>query len=279
MVFSLVHQVRADRAHIHCRRILLLAAMAVGSASLAACVHTPATDTRPATALPWADAGQLVLVLTADWDDNQGQLQTFERNADGWHASTDSTAVTVGRNGSAWGLGLHPSQPDGPSKREGDGRAPAGVFELGPAFGYAPALATALDYQPMRDTHYCVDVPGSPLYNQIVDSRVAGEAAVKDSTEPMRRDLHADGDSRYREGFVIRHNPDNRDGQGSCIFAHLWKAPGEPTAGCTAMPAPVMDRLLGWLQPQRKPIFVLLPRAQYQRVQAAWNLPTAVAQP
>ncbi|KRG72120.1 ErfK/YbiS/YcfS/YnhG family protein [Pseudoxanthomonas dokdonensis] len=259
----------------------MLLAGILGSMGLAGCSHAPSasSDTSAAAALPWADAGQLVLVLTAGWDDNQGRLQTFERSADGWRATADSTAITIGRNGAAWGIGLHPQQADGPRKQEGDGRAPAGVFELGPAFGYASTVATALDYQPMADSHYCVDVVGSPLYNQIVDSRVTGAAAVKDSTEPMRRDLHADGDQRYREGFVIRHNPDNLDGQGSCIFAHLWKAPGEPTAGCTAMPAAVMDRLLGWLQPQRRPVFVLLPQAEYQRLQAAWNLPTMTVQP
>ena len=28
---------------------------------------------------------------------------------------------------------------------------------------------------------------------------------------------------------MIEHNADGRAGGGSCIFAHLWKAPGEPT--------------------------------------------------
>ena len=130
-----------------------------------------------------------------------------------------------------------------------------------------------MPYQPMLDSSYCMDVPGSPFYNRIVDEKKVGNAAVKGSTEPMRLDLHNKGDVRYREGFVIAHNPDNQPGKGSCIFAHLWRQPGEATAGCTAMPQERMQALLDWLRPQDAPRFVLLPRAEYKRLQAQWQLP------
>jgi L,D-peptidoglycan transpeptidase YkuD (ErfK/YbiS/YcfS/YnhG family) len=256
-----------------------VAALALGTA-LAACAHAPAApaaspspsagaDT-PTTA--WDDARQLVLVTTPNADATQGQLRTNERDGSRWRAVADATPVTVGRSGIAWGLGLHPPQP-GLQKREGDGRAPAGAFRIGTAFGYAPTARTALPYLAATATHWCVDVSGSPLYNRIVDSTVVGEAAVKDSTEPMRRDLHANGDQRYRLGFVIEHNPDGVAGAGSCIFAHLWKAPGESTAGCTAMASPAMDRLAGWLRPEAHPVFVQLTDADAERLRGAWHLP------
>jgi L,D-peptidoglycan transpeptidase YkuD (ErfK/YbiS/YcfS/YnhG family) len=72
---------------------------------------------------------------------------------------------------------------------------------------------------------------------------------------------------------VIEHNADGREGAGSCIFAHLWKAPGEPTAGCTAMAEPTMDRLAGWLRPAAHPVFVQLAQADYERLRAPWGLP------
>ena len=80
-------------------------------------------------------------------------------------------------------------------------------------------------------------------------------------------------DVRYREGFVIEHNPKAEPRRGSCIFAHLWRTPGEPTAGCTAMQPEHMRSLLAWLDPAQHPLFVLLPRAQYQQLQYDWNLP------
>ena len=249
-------------------RMRLATTLALVACTLAGCAHRAPQ----AADGGWRDARQLVLVTTANWDAPAGRLQRFERDGEGWRALGAPVAVTVGRSGSAWGLGLHPAQA-GVQKREGDGRAPAGVFALGTAFGYAGTEATGLPYQAMDGGDWCIDVPASPLYNRIVDAADVGQPAIAGSTEPMRRDLHADGDQRYRRGFVIAHNAGNVPGAGSCIFAHLWKAPGEATAGCTAMNDPAMAALLAWLDPARKPVFVLLPEAEYDRLSSAWRLP------
>ncbi|HBN53158.1 MAG TPA: hypothetical protein DD456_03690 [Stenotrophomonas sp.] len=239
-----------------------LSAMALIGAASAASLATPVHDAR-----------QLVVVTTPSWDTPSGRLQAYERTAEGWRAHGAVFDVALGRNGSAWGLGVHPAQQDGPQKREGDGRSPAGVFGIGEAFGYAPRIDSAMPYQPMLATSYCMDVPDSPLYGRIVDAEVVGSEAVEGSSEPMRLDLHNKGDRRYREGFVIEHNPKAEPGQGSCIFAHLWRQSGEATAGCTAMEPERMEALLGWLDPAAHPLFVLLPEAEYARLQGSWGLP------
>ena len=249
----------------------LSAALAVIAAMLlSACAHDAP---RSADSVRWSNARQLVLVTTPGWDAPEGTLRTFERDGSGWHETGSATAVTIGRSGAAWGAGLHDGPLDGPQKREGDGRSPAGVFTIGMAFGYADRATTALPYAPMDEADYCIDVPASPLYNRIVDAREVGAGAVAGSTEPMRRDLHAGGDQRYRLGFVIGHNAAAQPGAGSCIFAHLWKSPSDATAGCTAMAPPAMQRLLGWLDPARHPVFVLLPADEYARRARAWGLP------
>lgn len=235
----------------------------------AACV-APGREDR--AALPWHDAGQLLLVTTPDWNATTGQARTYTRTADGWRETGEAFPITVGRNGTAWGRGLHPAQA-GLQKQEGDGRAPAGAFAIGEAFGYAPDADTALPYAPMQSTSWCMDVVDSPLYNRIVDAKDVGEDAVRGSSEPMRLDLHNGGDQRYRNGFVILHNANAAKGGGSCIFAHLWGKPGQATAGCTAMAPESMQRLYAWLDPARKPVFVLLPDAEYQRLRGPWQLP------
>lgn len=263
-------------------RRIALPALAALLASLAACAHAP----QPTQASqPWDEAGQLVLVTTADWDATSGELRRFERAGSGWKQVGDAAPITVGRTGTAWGLGLNTSHPDaGPVKREGDGKAPAGVFAIGTAFGYASSANTKLPYQGMTANDWCIDVPASPLYNQIVDRSLAKAPGLDKSTEPMRLDIHGkDGDQRYAQGFVIQHNVDGRTPSGgSCIFAHLWGQPGQATAGCTAMAPETMQPLLAWLDRSRQPVFVLLPRAQYAALQHDWHLPqiaTAEARP
>jgi L,D-peptidoglycan transpeptidase YkuD (ErfK/YbiS/YcfS/YnhG family) len=220
----------------------------------------------------WLDARQLILVVTPDWNANRGTLQAFDRTERGWRPFGRSAPVAVGRAGSAWGAGLHGAQP-GALKREGDGRSPAGVFRVGVAFGYASTARTGLPYRAMSASDYCIDVPASPLYNTIVNAHDVGERAVAGSTEPMRLDIHHDGDQRYRLGFVVEHNPERVPGAGSCIFAHLWRAADEPTSGCTSMEHSTMRVLLTWLRADRRPIFILLPQSEYARLEAAWQLP------
>lgn len=227
-------------------------------------------------ATPVQPARQLIVVTAPSWDAPAGRLQAFERGQGGWKPHGAGFEVSLGRAGSAWGIGLHPPQAGGPHKREGDGRSPAGIFDIGPAFGYAGQRDTALPYLPMLASSYCMDVPASPLYNRIVDAAKVGAEAVKGSTEAMRLDLHNHGDLRYREGFVIAHNPANVAGQGSCIFAHLRRAPSETTAGCTAMEADRMSALLDWLAPASRPMFVLLPASEYERLRRSWGLPALV---
>ena len=222
----------------------------------------------------WSDARQMIVVTTPDWDSTHGTLQRHERRNGAWHALDAALPVVIGRAGSAWGIGLHPAQ-QGLQKKEGDGRSPAGVFALGTAFGYARSIAASWAYAPMDAAHWCIDVERSALYNRIVDARVVGRDAIAGSTEPMRLDVHADRDMRYKLGLVIAHNPRNLAGAGSCIFAHLWSTADSSTAGCTAMAEPAMQALLGWLRPDAHPVFVLLPQAEYLRLRDAWGLPSA----
>lgn len=256
----------------------LLAALGLATGIAALAGETSGKSVAAAPQDPLRGARQLVLVTTAGWDADQGTLRRYERpdDATAWH-EVAAFEVGIGRHGSAWGTGLHAAadQDDGPRKREGDGRSPAGMFTLGTAFGYAATAASGLPYAQMQSGSWCMDVPASPLYNRIVDAREVGEAAVAGSTEPMRLDLHRDGDPRYRLGFVIGHNPDNVPQGGSCIFAHLWRAPGEATAGCTAMADADMEAMLEWLDADKAPRFVLLPQAEHRRLAQRWRLPPA----
>ncbi|WP_133468215.1 L,D-transpeptidase family protein [Paraglaciecola marina] len=215
---------------------------------------------------------QLVVVVSDDWDATTASLQKFEWQDGKWQAVDSAYPVNLGRKGLAWGLGLHPAQ-QGYYKVEGDGKATAGIFDLSSTFGYLPEAQTQMPYQAMSGNHYCMDVNSSPLYNQIVDVAKVGKAAVDGSTEPMRRDIHKEGQTIYKKGIVLDHNPNNISTKGSCIFLHLWFGPDVPTAGCTSMEEPQMDKLLAWLDPQKNPRYLALPKAEYEKKQQNWGLP------
>ena len=65
----------------------------------------------------------MLVVGSEDFADNQGRMRRFERDADGpWRPVGDDVAVTIGKNGLAWGRGLHGQTAlgPGPVKVEGD---------------------------------------------------------------------------------------------------------------------------------------------------------------
>ena len=143
----------------------LARALVFGSLSLLCVSSLAATSAQTAS----QQSQQLVLVITADWDANQGTLSTYERAGSRWQVRDRQVAVTIGRSGAAWGTGLHEPQT-GLQKREGDGRSPAGMFAIERAFGYAPTFESALGYVAMTAADYCIDVSDSAHYNKIVTS-------------------------------------------------------------------------------------------------------------
>jgi D-alanyl-D-alanine dipeptidase len=237
---------------------------------VAACAEHPGLPKCQGDIPQLAHSRQLVLVTTEDWDATAAELRCFARARAGgaWRPVSASRRAVVGRNGLAWGLGLHggPSD-DGPVKREGDGRAPAGVFDFDEVFGYArPAAAeiSQFPYRQLTDDLAGVDDPRSRHYNRIVSKSVCDWQ----SAEVMRRP-----DDLYRWGVVVRHNWEPRPGYGSCIFLHRWEGPARGTAGCTALAAEHLEVLIRWLDRRRQPLLVQLPAAEYAARKAAWRLP------
>lgn len=223
---------------------------------------------------PLARSRQVVVVTTRGWDDVPGTLRRFERRGTrgAWTQVGREVPVAVGRNGLGWGVGVVETSgaAEGPNKKEGDGKAPAGVFALGSAFGFAPFREAAwlrVPYIPLTPAVECVDDTASRHYNRIVDRLAAGDFDWN-SSERMRS---VEG---YRWGLVVRHNAAPPvAGRGSCIFLHIWAGAGRGTAGCTALEEERLTELLRWLDPQRLPLLVQLPEAEYERLRAAWRLP------
>jgi L,D-peptidoglycan transpeptidase YkuD (ErfK/YbiS/YcfS/YnhG family) len=228
----------------------------------------------------FAHSTQMVVVTTADWNSPSGTLQRYERESPGqkWKAVGEPIPVMVGKTGLAWGSGLlKPSTQAAadPVKKEGDGKAPAGVFRVSKAFGYAQQEQPGwkMPYIALTPSIQCVDDTNSKFYNTLVDANTISPDWGNHENEQMRR-----SDDLYRWGILVDHNASPAaPGAGSCIFMHIWRGPGQPTVGCTAMAQQNLESLLSWLDPARQPLLIQMPAAQYEHLHKKWHLPAVSA--
>jgi L,D-peptidoglycan transpeptidase YkuD (ErfK/YbiS/YcfS/YnhG family) len=219
---------------------------------------------------------ELVVVTASDWNSAQATMRRYQRSntRSRWKAVGEPITVMIGKNGLAWGKGAirvdaQVAQPADPVKKEGDGRAPAGVFYLSKAFGYSADEPPGwkMPYLYLTSSVECVDDTNSKFYNQIVDRGTV--SADWNSSEHMLRP-----DDLYRWGVLVEHNSSPAEsGAGSCIFMHIWRGPGQPTVGCTAMPQADLESLIAWLDPARMPLLVQLPIAEYNKLREGWKWP------
>lgn len=217
---------------------------------------------------------QLVTAVIPRWDATTAEVRLWER-ADGkapWRLAQGPWPAVIGRTGAAWGMGRHGRGPvpgrEGPLKIEGDGKSPAGAFLLQGSYGAAASAPTGsgLPYQPVDASWRCVDDSKSARYNTIVDARAV--ANDWSSAEEMKR-----ADGLYTWVVDVAHNPTRIPNGGSCIFLHVWAGPDSTTVGCTAMAEPKLSALIAALAAPKQPMFVLLPRAEYEALAPAWRLP------
>jgi L,D-peptidoglycan transpeptidase YkuD (ErfK/YbiS/YcfS/YnhG family) len=213
---------------------------------------------------------QCLVVRTASWSATSGTMSVWQRESETsrWRVRHRNFRVVLGKSGLAWGGGVtYVNPPNEPQKREGDNKAPAGVFRLQSTFGYAPSAETKMPYQQVTPDILCVDDPRSRHYNKLVNQREIDDQDWN-SAEQMRR-----SDLRYKRGVVVDYNPRAQPHAGSCIFLHVWSAPNRPTIGCTAMSEQDIVDIIKWLDSSANPLLVQLPEKIYERYQAEWNLP------
>ncbi len=215
---------------------------------------------------------QLVVGIAPDWNSMHGRLQGFERTPGGpWKSTFGPIPVLFGKNGLAWGRGVEGTDEAGTHKAERDGRAPAGVFDLGKVYTYDSALPAGSDYpfHQVTTADAWVDDPKLPNYNKFVT--IPDPAHPPDWFEKMKM---RHGDFAYRWLVEIRHNADHPEpGAGSAIFFHIRRGENRPTSGCTPMAEGELAKFITWLRAADHPQYVLLPREEYQRRWRIWGLP------
>jgi len=199
---------------------------------------------------------QLVIVRSRDWTANVGQFDCFEWKYSNWMHQLGPFYCRLGGNGLGWGIDSKIVAADGPRKREGDSRSPAGLYPIGNAFGVLPNIPTKLKYKQTTDCDYWVDASNSPDYNtwQTLKTKQNNPNLKWDSFERMKIPGPC-----YELGFVIDYNAERIPMMGSAIFVHILDITGGPTSGCTALSSIDLLQCLSWLDRRKVPHIMQLP--------------------
>ena len=164
--------------------------------------------------------------------------------------------AVIGRNGLSW------------NKKEGDGKAPAGVYSLLFGFGLADKIdSQKFSYTPVGENSHCIDDSSHPQYNKILFDY---QKPKNISSENLKKVGAA-----YEFTVAVNYNHLKSDSElkpiknnGSCIFLHVWKKNNDgsikPTAGCTAFERENMKFIINWLDKKKNPILIQLTKNDYQ---------------
>ena len=227
----------------------------------------------PKSKIPYSKSLQAVLVTTKDWNAVQGTAQIFERKdtKSKWTAVGKKFSIVVGKNGLAWSKDVAEMLKTKPEKfkHEGDGKSPAGIFDLTSAFGSsAKPDFVKLPFTQLVESTECVDDSTSGKYNTIVDKFQVGNYDWNSSEKML------EVGAQYDLGVFVAHNtyPVTKD-NGSCIFLHIWKNATTGTAGCTAMTRENIENVLRWISADKNPMLIQLTAADYKTYQKSWKLP------
>lgn len=178
---------------------------------------------------------QLITVETESPTSIHAVLTVYHNDGAGWVQTMESIPAVIGKHGID------------ARKAEGDRKTPQGLYDVGEAFGTAPAPeGTKLPYRIATEHDYWVDDPESDDYNRWVH--------YEGNPSERWKSFERLTDPLYTHAVVIKYNEDPVvKGKGSAIFLHRWKSGDTPTLGCVAIAYEDLVRLLGVLDPAKHP--------------------------
>ena len=214
----------------------LLAALAVVASASARGERAAVCAPTFASRLDTGTATQLVTVVARARSSTQGALRLWTKRAGCWRQVSGPWTAWLGGNGTS------------PAKREGDRRAPTGIFGfLSTMYGIAPSPGVHYPYRRVVCGDWWVEDPASPSYNRFRHVRCGSTPPFHTTSEDLSRSPTA-----YRHFAVIAYNTSPVvPRRGSGIFLHV--STGRPTLGCVSLPLPKLVRTLRWLHPSAHP--------------------------
>lgn len=217
-------------------------------------------------------SSQCVVGISEGWDSSHVSLSYFEKRKGKWQQIGEAWKGRLGSKGLVWGRGLHSNPKGAVLKKEADGRSPAGVFDLGGVWGVHEKIKKhpKTFYHQVTTRDLWVEDSDSKYYNQFLS------LDREPKTEWEKKAQMVQDDYPHSLKMFIGHNayPKAVAGGGSSIFFHIWRREGAAaSAGCTTMPENKLRELIATVDPGRRPLYVLLPREEYEKFKSTWKLP------
>lgn len=216
---------------------------------------------------------QILVVLSENWDTSYAKMWGFEKSSDkdSWRQTIGPVYVQVGKNGMAPAKNFsnllnQEKLKTLAYKHEGDGKTPAGIFEIETLFGFHSEYFAHMPYLKIHKDLEAVDDPKSKYYNQIIN--------VSDVKRDWKSTEKLSTIDVYEYGIVIDYNQKPAiENAGSCIFMHIWKGPDIGTDGCIAMDKHHLLQVMNWLNKSKNPMIAQMPEGKYQDLQESLELP------
>lgn len=186
---------------------------------------------------------QLVMVVNQKdkWYQNKkcpkGTLYTFEKQGKHWKEKFTPFEVNLSIKGIT----------STNTKKEGDYKIPAGLYNLPFVFGYERDINTKMKFITLNFDHVWICDSTDENYNQMIED-IEG-IYKKNPNEILKRKDHL-----YKYGIVIGYNMNPIvKGKGSAIFIHVERKENSATAGCITISEDRIKKLIEWLDPTKQP--------------------------
>jgi len=190
-------------------------------------------------------AQQVIVVDAPGAASTTATLTAYENDGSGWYEAIGPLPAVDGVNG--WS--------PGPSRIEGDGTTPEGIYPIGPTmYGTDPDPGTQFAYHQLVCGDWWDEDSASPTYNSFQHVACGTTPPYAAASEALWTEGNA-----YPSMAVIEFNTPPTGPLGSGMFLHADI--GAPTQGCVSLPYGDLVAVLDWLNPALHPVIVMGPDA------------------
>jgi L,D-peptidoglycan transpeptidase YkuD (ErfK/YbiS/YcfS/YnhG family) len=207
------------------------------------------TPTSTASALPFpvhVAVGDATQVITVKARGTDATVQLWQKTGATWRSIYTTVYARVGANGIT----------NGATRVQGTNTTPTGTYTITQGFGVGANPGTEMPYHVVTSDDWWDEDPTSAYYNQMRTSEQGGFHLTQNGPDGSEQLI--DYPVQYHNALVINFNMDPAvRGRGAGIFLHDLGPEGGPTAGCVAVPAVTMTRIMRWIDPAQHPVIAI----------------------